>query len=160
MFDVRPSSSPRSEAERSEILASPGFGVNFTDHMAVATWTENDGWHDSGVVPYGPFLLDPATSVLHYAQEVFEGLKAYRHADDTVWLFRPDLNADRFARSARRLALPVFEREDFLGSIESLIAADLAWVPTGGEQSLYLRPFLFASCSRRRRSSASGRRSG
>ncbi|MET1008001.1 MAG: branched chain amino acid aminotransferase, partial [Propionibacteriaceae bacterium] len=109
LFDVRPSSSPRSDAERSEILAAPGFGVSFTDHMAVATWTETDGWHDSAVVPYGPFLLDPATSVLHYAQEIFEGLKAYRHADDTVWLFRPDLNADRFARSARRLALPVFE---------------------------------------------------
>ncbi len=113
--------------------------------MAVATWTLADGWHDSAVVPYGPFALDPATAVLHYAQEIFEGLKAYRHPDGSVWLFRADQNADRFARSARRLALPVLEPDDFLGSIEALVAADVGWVPTGGEKSLYLRPFMFAS---------------
>ncbi|HEX8509475.1 MAG TPA: branched-chain amino acid aminotransferase [Propionibacteriaceae bacterium] len=145
LFDVRPNATPRSDAARAEILAAPGFGVSFTDHMAVATWTEQDGWHDAAIVPYGPFQLDPATAVLHYAQEIFEGLKAYRHADGTVWLFRPDRNADRFARSAARMALPVLPAEEFLGSIEALVTADLAWVPTGGEQSLYLRPFLFAS---------------
>ncbi len=145
LFDLRPSTSPRSEAERAEILTAPGFGVSFTDHMAVATWTESDGWHDSAVIPYGPFMLDPSTAVLHYAQEIFEGMKAYRHADGTVWLFRPDQNAERFARSARRLALPVMATEDFLGSVESLITADLSWVPLGGEKSLYLRPFMFAS---------------
>jgi branched-chain amino acid aminotransferase len=144
-FDVRPNANPRSEAERAAILDAPGFGVSFTDHMAIATWTETDGWHDSAIVPYGPFLLDPATAVLHYAQEIFEGMKAYRHADDSVWLFRPDQNADRFARSARRMGLPVLEAEDFLGSVEALVRADLAWVPLGGEQSLYLRPFMFAS---------------
>jgi branched-chain amino acid aminotransferase len=154
LFDVRRSSSPQSDAERSEILAAPGFGVSFTDHMSVATWTEADGWHDSAVVPYGPFTLDPATAVLHYAQEIFEGLKAYRHADGSVWMFRPDKNAARLARSAHRLALPVLETEDFLGSLDALIAADLAWVPAGpgggaageeAERSLYLRPFMFAS---------------
>jgi len=144
-FDLRPSSNPRSGAERSEILADPGFGVSFTDHMAVATWTEVDGWHDSAIVPYGPFLLDPATAVLHYAQEIFEGLKAYRHADDSIWLFRPERNAARFAASAARLALPEFPADDFLGSVEALIEADRVWVPSGGEQSLYLRPFMFAS---------------
>src|SRR4051812_26200943 len=117
----------------------------FTDHMAVATWTAADGWQDSAIVPYGPFSLDPATAVLHYAQEIFEGLKAYRQADGSVWLFRPDQNAARLARSADRLALPHLNTEDFLGSIEALIAADAAWVPSTGEQSLYLRPFLFAS---------------
>ena len=137
------------------MLADPGFGVNFTDHMAVATWTAVDGWHDSAVVPYGPFTLDPATAVLHYAQEIFEGLKAYRQADGGVWLFRPEKNAERMARSAARLALPVLAGEDFLGSIEALVAADAAWVPAGSgadgaptlnaEKSLYLRPFLFAS---------------
>ena len=76
LFDLRPSQSPRSAAERSAILASPGFGVSFTDHMAVATWSEADGWHDAAIMPYGPFSLDPATAVLHYAQEIFEGLKA------------------------------------------------------------------------------------
>src|SRR6478609_6648512 len=110
-FELRANPRPRSDAERAAILADPGFGINFTDHMAVATWTSADGWHDSAIVPYGPFTLDPATAVLHYAQEIFEGLKAYQHADGSVWLFRPDQNAQRFARSARRLALPVFEPE-------------------------------------------------
>ena len=144
-FEVRPHPSPRTEAERQAILAAPGFGVHFTDHMAVATWTAADGWHDSAVVPYGPFALDPATAVLHYAQEVFEGLKAYRHADGSVWLFRPDQNAARMIRSANRLALPELPAEDFLASLDALIAADAAWVPSAAEQSLYLRPFMFAS---------------
>jgi branched-chain amino acid aminotransferase len=117
----------------------------FTDHMAVATWTAADGWHDSAIVPYGPFSLDPATAVLHYAQEVFEGLKAYRHDDGTIWSFRADKNAERMGRSARRLALPTLAAEDFLCSIEELVAADVAWVPTAPEQSLYLRPFMFAT---------------
>jgi branched-chain amino acid aminotransferase len=144
-FEVRANPSPRSDPERQAILAAPGFGVNFTDHMAVATWTAADGWHDSAIVPYGPFSLDPATAVLHYAQQVFEGLKAYQHADGSVWLFRADQNAARMIRSAARLALPELPPEDFLGSIEALIAADAAWVPSAAEQSLYLRPFMFAS---------------
>jgi branched-chain amino acid aminotransferase len=144
-FELRPNPNPRTDAERAAILANPGFGLSFTDHMAVATWTSADGWHDSAVVPYGPFSLDPATAVLHYAQEIFEGLKAYRHADGTAWLFRPDQNAARMERSARRLALPVLGLDDFLGSIDALVAADAAWVPSAPEQSLYLRPFMFAS---------------
>ncbi len=144
-FDVRSNPNPRSDKERETILSDPGFGVNFTDHMAVAAWTAADGWHDSAIVPYGPFSLDPATAVLHYAQEIFEGLKAYKHADGSVWLFRPEKNAERMARSARRLALPVLPAEDFLGSIDALIEADAAWVPSAAEQSLYLRPFMFAS---------------
>lgn len=144
-FDLQPSASPRPEAERRQILTDPGFGTNFTDHMAVATWRAGDGWGDSAVVPYGPFSLDPATAVLHYAQEVFEGMKAYRHADDSIWLFRPEKNAERFARSARRLGLPELPVEAFVESIEALVEADAAWVPSGGESSLYLRPFMFAS---------------
>ncbi|HLL62942.1 MAG TPA: branched chain amino acid aminotransferase, partial [Propionibacteriaceae bacterium] len=137
-FEVRPHPSPRTDAERQAILAAPGFGMHFTDHMAVATWTAADGWHDSAIVPYGPFSLDPATAVLHYAQEVFEGLKAYRHADGSVWLFRPDQNAARMVRSAARLALPELPEADFLASLDALIAADAAWVPDAAEQSLYL----------------------
>ena len=144
-FEQRKNPHPRSASERAAILDNPGFGTNFTDHMAVATWTLADGWHDAAVVPYGPFALDPATAVLHYAQEIFEGLKAYRHADDSVWLFRPEQNAARFARSAKRLALPELATEDFIGSIEALVAADVDWVPSGGEKTLYLRPFMFAS---------------
>ena len=144
-FEARPHPGRRTTSERESILEDPGFGLNFTDHMAVATWTSADGWHDSAIVPYGPFALDPATAVLHYAQGVFEGLKAYRHGDDTVWLFRPEKNAERFARSARRLALPELSHDDFIASIEALVAADFGWVPEGGEKSLYLRPFMFAS---------------
>jgi len=144
-FEVRPHPSPRTDAERQAILAAPGFGMHFTDHMAVATWTAADGWQDSAIIPYGPFSLDPATAVLHYAQEVFEGLKAYRHTDGSVWLFRPDQNAARMARSSARLALPELPQADFLASLDALIAADAAWVPSSGEQSLYLRPFMFAS---------------
>ncbi|GAB97638.1 branched-chain amino acid aminotransferase [Kineosphaera limosa] len=139
--------SPTSEQEREGILANPGFGKQFTDHMAVATWTKGEGWHDGKVVPRGPFQLDPAAAVLHYAQEVFEGLKAFRHEDGSVWSFRPEQNARRLQRSASRLAMPELPEEDFLGSIKALVAADEAWVPAygTGETSLYLRPFMFAS---------------
>lgn len=144
-FELRRTDAPRPAEDRQAILADPGFGLHFTDHMAVATWTQAEGWHDDGVVPYGPFAMDPASAVLHYAQEIFEGMKAYRHADGSVWLFRPERNAERFAQSARRLALPVLSTEDFIGSIEELVRVDQDWVPDVGEQSLYLRPFMFAS---------------
>ncbi|MDQ1286895.1 MAG: branched-chain amino acid aminotransferase [Actinomycetota bacterium] len=130
---------------RAEILAAPGFGKHFTDHMVTLRWTPDQGWHDGAVLPYGPFQLDPAAAVLHYAQEIFEGLKGYRHADGSVWAFRPEANGERFARSARRLALPELPVADFLAAIEILVRTDREWVPTGEEQSLYLRPFMFAS---------------
>lgn len=135
------------EAERLAVLADPGFGKTFTDHMVVATWNPEEGWHDWQVKPYGPLELDPSAAVLHYAQEIFEGLKAYRHEDGSVWTFRPRSNAARFARSAARLALPALPEEAFLESLKQLVAVDEAWVPgaEAGESSLYLRPFMFAS---------------
>jgi branched-chain amino acid aminotransferase len=145
MFEVHQNPQPRTEAERAAILADPGFGLHFSDHMALATWTAENGWHDRQVSAYRPFQLDPASAVLHYAQEIFEGLKAYRHANDSIWLFRPEKNAERFARSAARLALPVLPAEDFLSSIETLVTTDQAWVPGGGESNLYIRPFMFAN---------------
>ena len=144
-FPVTPSAAPVAAERRAEILRAPGFGKFFTDHMAIATWTKGEGWHDTAVVPYGPLQLDPAAAVLHYAQEIFEGLKAYRHADGSVWTFRPEANAARMARSARRLALPEIGEETFLEAITQLVRADEAWVPTGGESSLYLRPFMVAT---------------
>lgn len=144
-FPLTASSATVASARRAEILESPGFGRYFTDHMATATWTVDGGWQDAGVVPYGPLVLDPAAAVLHYAQEVFEGLKAYRHDDGSVWTFRPEANAARMARSARRLALPEVPEEMFLAAIRELVTADAAWVPTGGESSLYLRPFMVAT---------------
>jgi branched-chain amino acid aminotransferase len=142
---VEQSGTPVAEARREEILSAPGFGLYFTDHMFVSTWTPDAGWHDSKVKPYGPFSIDPATSVLHYAQEIFEGMKAYRHADGSVWIFRPDMNAARFGRSAARLALPKLPDADFIAAVEALVRTDIDWVPGGGEKSLYLRPFMFAS---------------
>ncbi len=144
-FPLQRSPSPVADDARGEILADPGFGRHFTDHMARATWTPSGGWHADAVQPYAPITLDPAAAVLHYAQEIFEGLKAYRHADGSVWTFRPQVNAARFGRSATRMALPVLPEDAFLASIEALVRADEAWVPTGGETSLYLRPFMFAS---------------
>jgi branched-chain amino acid aminotransferase len=144
-FDVRRTSAPTPDVAREEIMAAPRFGTVFTDHMARVTWSKGSGWHDRRVEKYGPLLLDPATSVLHYAQEVFEGLKAYRHADGSVWTFRPEANAARMARSARRLALPALSPEDFIGSIEALVRTDVDWVPGAEETSLYLRPFMYAS---------------
>jgi branched-chain amino acid aminotransferase len=146
-FVLTPAPDRLSDDERAAVLAAPGFGKHFTDHMALATWTAGQGWHDAQVRPYGPLQLDPSAAVLHYAQEIFEGLKAYRHGDGSVWAFRPDQNAARFQRSARRLALPELAAEDFVEAVRALVAADVDWVPAAdsGEASLYLRPFMFAS---------------
>jgi branched-chain amino acid aminotransferase len=137
--------SPVPADRRAEILTEPGFGLHFTDHMFVAEWTPDAGWHDATLRPYGPFSIDPASSVLHYAQEIFEGTKAYRHVDGSIWAFRPDANAARFQRSAVRLALPELPTDDFVGAIRALVEIDREWVPGGAEQSLYIRPFMFAS---------------
>ncbi|MGD8215920.1 branched-chain amino acid aminotransferase [Aestuariimicrobium sp. Y1814] len=134
----------RSAQEREALLAAPGFGTIFSDHMSRIDWTADGGWHDHRVVGYAPFALDPASAVFHYAQEAFEGLKAYAHADGSVWRFRADVNAERFQRSCRRLGLPELPVEDFLASVDELVTLDQAWVPRGEEQSLYLRPFMFA----------------
>lgn len=142
---VERSTSPVGRTRRAEILQNPGFGVHFTDHMFTATWTPEAGWHDRRICPYGPFQVDPACAVLHYAQEVFEGLKAYGHEDGSVWLFRPEANAERMRRSALRMALPPLPTADFMAAIEALVGVDSEWIPTGGEKSLYLRPFMFAS---------------
>jgi len=134
----------KSDAEREAILAAPGFGQHFTDHMVDVCWSEKGGWHRPRVSPYGPIQLDPAAAVLHYAQEIFEGLKAYRHADGSIQTFRPQANAARMQRSARRLALPELPESIFLDSLRQIVAVDGAWVPSADETSLYLRPFMFA----------------
>ncbi|GAA5149493.1 branched-chain amino acid aminotransferase [Microbacterium pseudoresistens] len=143
-FAVTRNLAAKSPAQREEILQNPGFGTFFTDHMVDVCWSEKGGWHRPRVQPYGPISLDPAAAVLHYGQEIFEGIKAYRHADGSIHTFRPDRNAARLQRSARRLALPELPTEYFLQSLRELIALDGAWVPSGDDQSLYLRPFIFA----------------
>jgi branched-chain amino acid aminotransferase len=143
-FQVTHNPAPRDATERAEILADPGFGQYFTDHMVDICWSERGGWHRPRVQPYGPLQLDPSAAVLHYAQEIFEGLKAYRHADNSVWTFRPEANARRMQRSARRLALPELPEDYFIESLKQLIAVDVEWVPSAPETSLYIRPFMFA----------------
>jgi branched-chain amino acid aminotransferase len=129
-----------------EILANPGFGQHFTDHMFMVEWTPDAGWHDARIEPYGPLSLDPATAVLHYAQETFEGMKAYRHEDGSVWTFRPEANAERMVRSSRRLAFPVLDVPDFVDAVDALVEVDQRWVPDpAGEKSLYVRPFMIAT---------------
>jgi branched-chain amino acid aminotransferase len=144
-FDVRPSGHRLPDAEREELLRDPGFGRLFTDHMITLRWSAERGWHDGRLEPYGPFTLDPATSVFHYAQEFFEGLKAYRQDNGSIAMFRPDANAARFNRSAFRMAMPELPEETFIRALELLVTQDRDWVPGGEGNSLYLRPFMVAT---------------
>jgi branched-chain amino acid aminotransferase len=130
---------------RAGILANPGFGTKFTDHMVTIEWSEGEDWHGATLAPYGPLALDPAASVLHYAQEIFEGMKAYRTADGGVQLFRPEANAARFNASARRMAMPELPETLFLAAVRELVLADQAWIPDSEGASLYLRPFMIAT---------------
>ncbi|MEV4106968.1 branched-chain amino acid aminotransferase [Nonomuraea sp. NPDC049695] len=144
-FDVQLSDHARTAAEREQVLANPGFGQIFTDHMISIDYTEGQGWHDARLMPYGPLSLDPATSVFHYAQELFEGLKAYRQTNGSIVTFRPYANAARFNQSALRMAMPELPEETFVESLELLVQTDKEWVPTTEGHSLYLRPFMIAT---------------
>jgi branched-chain amino acid aminotransferase len=144
-FAYEPHANPVSATARAAIIADPGFGRSFTDHMVTIRYTEGTGWHDAKLTARAPFSLDPATAVLHYAQEIFEGLKAYRLPDGAMATFRADANARRFEASARRLAMAPLPQPLFLESIRQLVRADAAWMPNIEEGSLYLRPFMFAS---------------
>ncbi|MFK0003067.1 branched-chain amino acid aminotransferase [Paenarthrobacter sp. NPDC090520] len=144
-FTRTPATDPTPTAERQKILEDPGFGDHFTDHMVSIHYSPGTGWHDGHVNPYGPLQLDPSAGVFHYGQEIFEGLKAYRHQDGSIWSFRPEENAARFQRSARRMVMPDLPVGLFLDSLKELISVDGAWVPSAPGTSLYLRPFMFAA---------------
>ena len=137
--------SPTDAALRAQALANPGFGTLFSDHMVSIDWDEPRGWHNATLGPRVPLTLDPACAVLHYAQEIFEGLKAYKQEDGGIALFRPAANAARFNASARRLAMPELPEEVFVESIRQLVDIDREWIPLVEGGSLYLRPFMFAS---------------
>ena len=145
-FTVNRTSTPTSDEAREEILQNPRFGKNFTDHMVTIEWSEDTGWHDARVRPYEAIPMDPATTVFHYGQALFEGIKAYRQPDGSIATFRPERNAARMQRSAERMAMPPLPTEDFLEAHRLLVDVDRDWVPAaGGEASLYLRPFMIST---------------
>ena len=144
-FAFTPNPAPVAPERRAALLADPGFGHVFTDHMVTIRYSEAAGWHSAEVAARAPLLLDPATAVFHYAQEIFEGLKAYRLDDGGAALFRADANAARFRASADRLAMPALPEPLFLESIRQLVRVDRDWFPSVAGGTLYLRPFMIAS---------------
>ncbi len=122
-----------------------GFGKYMTDYMFVCDWDKGKGWHDERIVPIAPITLDPHTVVFHYAQETFEGLKAYRTAEGKIQLFRPEMNAKRMINSNARLCMPAFPEEDFVEAVKALVKIEEDWVPSEPDTSLYIRPFMFAT---------------
>ena len=135
--------------KRDELKKKPdqdnlGFGKYMTDYMFEMDYDEGIGWHDARIVPYKAIEMDPASVVLHYAQETFEGLKAYRKADGSIQLFRPEMNARRMNNSNHRLCMPQIPEEDFVEAVKALVEVEQDWVPHEDGTSLYIRPFVFA----------------
>lgn len=122
-----------------------GFGRYFTDHMLIIDWDQGQGWHDARIVPYAPIAMDPATMVLHYAQETFEGLKAYRSPKGDILLFRPEMNARRMINSNKRICMAELPEDMFVEAVEAIVRYEQDWIPTAPETSLYIRPFMYAS---------------
>jgi branched-chain amino acid aminotransferase len=121
-----------------------GFGVHFTDHMFLMTWSKEDGWHDSKICPYHEFSMDPAAMVFHYGQAIFEGLKAYRGKDDQIFLFRPNDNLERMNQSAVRMCMPRIPVDKVLKSLKALLYLEKDWVPNKEGATLYIRPTMIA----------------
>ncbi|MCD4549894.1 branched-chain amino acid aminotransferase [Schaalia sp. lx-260] len=144
-FPVTAHPRPANDEQYQESMKSLAFGKVFTDHMAHMRWTHGQGWHDRSIIPFGNIELSPAAAVLHYGQEVFEGIKAYKHADGSIWTFRPTFNAARINHSSNRMAMPAIDREDFVASLAAYVRADHRWVPSQEGSSLYLRPFVIAT---------------
>ncbi|CDO47050.1 branched chain amino acid aminotransferase [Bartonella henselae] len=144
-FKIEKHPSPLSDEEREHILKNPGFGQFFTDHMVIIKWTKDKGWHNAVISQYKSLEINPASTVLHYGQEIFEGLKAYRAKDGRILLFRPDANAQRFIESARRLAMPELPKDIFLDAVHKLVRIDQKWISGNPNASLYIRPFMFGN---------------
>ncbi len=143
MLDIKieRTATPKTKPDYSKL----GFGKYFTDHMFLMNYSTEKGWHDARIVPYGPLTLDPSAMVFHYAQELFEGLKAYRTAEGKIQLFRPDRNIERMNNTCDRLCVPQIPAEDVLQAIKAVVEADKDWVPYDEGTSLYIRPFIIAT---------------
>ena len=139
-FPVTKTTNPKAKPDPETLR----FGTEFTDHMFMMDYTEGEGWHDERIVPYAPLSLDPAAVVFHYAQEMFEGLKAYKTADGRVLLFRPDMNAKRTNRTNDRLCIPPVDEDLYVEAIKALVKVDADWIPEKEGTSLYIRPFIIA----------------
>lgn len=144
-FDLQPAKEPLSAEERAKRMQNPGFGKVFSEHMVVIPYNEETGWGKGVLKPYGPIVLDPAASVLHYGQAIFEGFKAYRQPDGSIKTFRPEANGHRFNASARRLAMPELPVDLFVEAADLLITQEKNWVPDAIGESLYLRPLMIAT---------------
>jgi len=144
-FELKPSASPMPAADREKAMKDLGFGRLFTEHMVTIPYRAPEGWGRGLLSPYAPIPLDPAASVLHYGQAIFEGFKAYRQPDGGIATFRPEANGHRFNRSAARLAMPALPVERFVQAADLLIRQDRGWVPPNPGESLYLRPLMIAT---------------
>ncbi|WP_017920268.1 branched-chain amino acid aminotransferase [Burkholderia gladioli] len=144
-FPIERHPNPTSAEKRAELLANPGFGKIFTDYMVTIQYTEGQGWHDARIEPRKALEVDPAMLVLHYAQEIFEGMKAYPLPDGKIALFRPEQNAKRFRNSARRLAMAELPEELFVNAVRELVRLERDWIPSAEGSALYLRPFMIAN---------------
>ncbi len=138
---IQKTTSPRPRPDQNKL----GFGKYFSDHMFLMDYNEDRGWHDPRIVPYAPFVLEPSAMVFHYAQEIFEGLKAYRRSDGGIQLFRPWANIKRMNDSCERMCIPPLDAELFLEAIDALVRLDEGWIPTAPDTSLYIRPFIIAT---------------
>ena len=139
---ITKTTNPKKKPEKGQPL---GFGHIFTDHMFVMNYTEGKGWHDPRIVPYGEISIEPSAMVFHYGQAMFEGMKAYRGKDDTIYLFRPDMNAKRANQSNQRLCIPEIPEELFVEAVKAVVDVDRDWVPSDPGTSLYIRPFVIAT---------------
>lgn len=139
---ITKTTNPKKKPEKGQPL---GFGHIFTDHMFVMNYTEGKGWHDPRIVPYGEISIEPSAMVFHYGQSMFEGMKAYRGKDDTIYLFRPDMNAKRANQSNQRLCIPEIPEELFVEAVKAVVDVDRDWVPSDPGTSLYIRPFVIAT---------------
>ncbi len=144
-IELKPLGEVLSKSEREKVMTNPGFGKIFTEHMIMSQYDSSSGWSTPVLQPYGPLSLDPAASVLHYGQSIFEGFKAYYQQNGTIALFRPLENAKRMNQSAARLAMPSIPEDLFVSAAQALVSQDRSWVPQIRGESLYVRPLMFAT---------------